>query len=73
VASSEEGFVPKPSLGPRANNVIIPLDLTQLSVPVSRSLQVLLPALQLTESAAGGEPCEDHAISLHSHHVSLVQ
>jgi hypothetical protein len=33
MASSEAGFVPKPSLGPRANNVIIPLDLTQLSCP----------------------------------------
>jgi hypothetical protein len=25
------------------------------------------------ESAAGGEPCGEPAISLHSHHVSLVQ
>jgi hypothetical protein len=25
------------------------------------------------ESAAGGEPCADPTISLHSHHVSLVQ
>ncbi len=33
LASSEAGFVPKPSLGPRADNVIIPLDLTQLSCP----------------------------------------
>jgi hypothetical protein len=33
MASSEAGFVPKPSLGPRADNVIIPLDLTQLSCP----------------------------------------
>ncbi len=32
-ALSEAGFVPKPSLGPRADNVIIPLDLTQLSYP----------------------------------------
>ncbi len=43
------------------------------SVPVSRSLQVLLPASQPTESAAGGEPCGGPAISLHSRHVSLVQ
>jgi hypothetical protein len=33
MALSEAGFVPKPSLGPRADNVIIPLDLTQLSCP----------------------------------------
>ncbi len=69
------GLCPEPSLGPRADNVIIPLDLTQLFffVPVSRSLQVWLLASQPTESAAGGEPCGEPAISLHSHHVSLVQ
>ncbi len=33
MASSEVGFVPKPSLGPCADNVITPLDLTQLSCP----------------------------------------
>jgi hypothetical protein len=43
------------------------------SVPVSRSLQVLLPASQLTQSAAGGEPCGELAISLHSYTVPLVQ
>ncbi len=43
------------------------------SVLVSRSLQVLLPASQPTESAVGGEPCGEPAIPLHSHHVSLVQ
>ncbi len=32
-------------------------------VPVSRSLQVFLLASQLTESAAGGEPCGEPAIS----------
>ncbi len=42
-------------------------------VPVSRSLQVSLLASQPTESAAGGEPCGEPAISLDSHHVSLVQ
>jgi hypothetical protein len=42
-------------------------------VPVSRSLQVSLLASQPTESAAGGEPCGEPAISIHSHHVSLVQ
>ncbi len=46
---------------------------TAFQSPVSRSLQVLLPASQPTESAAGGEPCGEPAISLHSHHVSLVQ
>ncbi len=43
------------------------------SVPVSRLLQVLLPASQPTEAAARGEPCGEPAIALHSHHVSLVQ
>ncbi len=42
-------------------------------VLVSHSLQVSLPASQPTKSAAGGEPCGEPAISLHSHHVSLVQ
>jgi hypothetical protein len=42
-------------------------------VPVSRSLQVSLLASQPTESAAGGEPCGEPAISHDSHHVSLVQ
>ncbi len=61
---------PEPSLVPRADNVIIP---HSSSVSVSRSLQVLLPASQPTELAAGGEPCGEPAISLHSHHVSLVK
>ncbi len=61
------------SLGPRADNVTVPLDFTQLSCPVSRSLQVSLLASQPTESAAGGEPCGEPAISHDSHHVSLVQ
>ncbi len=64
---------PEPSLGPHADNVIIPIDLTQLSCPGFTLLQVSLPASQPTESAAGGEPCVEPAISLHSHHVSLVQ
>jgi hypothetical protein len=33
MASSEAGFVPKPSLGPLADNVLFPLDLTQLLCP----------------------------------------
>jgi hypothetical protein len=40
---------------------------------VSHLLQVSLLASQLTESAAGGEPFGEPAISLHSHHVSLTQ
>ncbi len=68
------GLCPEPSLGPRADNVIMPLDLTQsFPAPVSRSLQVSLLASQPTESAAGGKPCIEPAISLYSHHVSLVQ
>jgi hypothetical protein len=42
-------------------------------VPVSCSLQVSILASQPTESAAGGEPCGEPAISLHSLLVSLVQ
>ncbi len=42
-------------------------------IPVSRSLQVSLLASQPAESAAGGEPCGEPAISHDSHHVSLVQ
>jgi hypothetical protein len=74
VALFEAGLVPKPTLGRRANNVIILLDLTQLFCPSFTLLQVLLPASQPTESAAGGgEPCGEPAISLNSHYVSLVQ
>ncbi len=64
---------PQLSLGPRADNVTVHLDLNSFPVLVSRSLQVFLLALQPTESAAGGEPCEEPAISHDSHHVSLVQ
>ncbi len=64
---------PKPSLGPCANNVIIPLDLTQLSCPGFTLAAGLPTGFTTTESAAGGEPCEEPAISFHSHHVSLVQ
>jgi hypothetical protein len=42
------GLHPEPSLGRLGNNVIIPLDLTQLFCPGSRSLQVLLLASQPT-------------------------
>ncbi len=63
------GLRPKLSLGPRTDKVTS----QSFSVPVSRSLQNLLPASQPTESAARGGPCVEPAISLHSHHVSLVQ
>ncbi len=72
MASSEAGFVPKLSLGPRADNVIIPLDLTKLSCP-GFTLAAGLPSGFTTNSADGGEPFGEPAISLHPHHVSLVQ
>ncbi len=64
---------PEPSLGPRDDNVIIPLDLTQLFCP-GFTLAAGLPSSFTTDGVdAGGEPCRESAISLHSHHVSLVQ
>ncbi len=64
---------PEPSLGPRADNVIIPLELTQLSCP-GFTLGADLPSgFTTTQSTARGEPSAEPAISLHSHHVSLVQ
>ncbi len=64
---------PEPSLGPCPDNVIIPLDLTQLSCP-GFTLTAGLP-FGFTTDVVGcwGEPCEEPAISLHSQHVSLVQ
>ncbi len=68
------GLRHEPSLGPRTDNVIIPLDLTQLSCP-SFTLAAGLPSGFTTDrvNCWGGEPCGEPAISLHSHHVSLVQ
>ncbi len=66
---------PEPSLGHRADNVIIPLDLTQLSCP-GIMLAAGPPSGFTTDIVGcwgGGEPCGESAISLHSHHVSLVQ
>ncbi len=63
------------SLGPRADNVTIPLDLTQLSCP-GFTLAAGLPSSFTTDGVGcwgGGEPCWEPAISLDSHHVSLVQ
>ncbi len=64
---------PELSLGPHTDNVIIPLDLTQLSCP-SFTLAALLPS-GFTKDGVGcwGEPCGEPAIFLHYHHVSLVQ
>ncbi len=60
---------PEPSLGPRAKNVIIPLDLTQLSCP-GFTLAAGLPSGFTTDGVGcWGEPCGDPAISLHSHHA----
>ncbi len=61
---------PEPSLGLCANNVIIPVDLTQLSCP-GFMLAAGLPSGFTTYGVGcwAGKP----AISLHSHHVSLVQ
>ncbi len=56
------GLCPEPSLGPRADNVIIPLYLTQLSVPVSRSL---LHNRQSRLLGGGGSPVK----SLQSHFI----
>ncbi len=65
---------PEPSLGPRADNVIIPLDLTQLSCP-SFTLAGGLPSGFTTNGIGcrGGALWRAYTISLHSHHVSLVQ
>ncbi len=61
------------SLGPHPDNVTVHLISHSFPVPVSHSLQNSLLASQPTESAAGGEPCGEPAISHDSHHVSLVQ
>jgi hypothetical protein len=64
MALSEAGFVPKPSLGPRADNMVIPLDLTQLSCP-GFMLAAGLPSGFTTDGVGcwGGSPVE----SLQSH------
>jgi hypothetical protein len=67
------GLRPEPSLGPPADNVIIPLDLTQLFC-LGFTL-VAGPPSSFTTDIVGcwGEPCGEPAISLHSHTVPLVQ
>jgi hypothetical protein len=69
------GLRPEASLGPCADNVIIPLDLTQLSCP-GFTLAAGLPSGFTTNGVGcwgGGGACGEPAISLHSNHVSLVQ
>ncbi len=65
------GLHPKPSLGPRADNVIIPLDLTQLFCPGFTLAAGPPPASQPTQSAAGGggpaESLQSHCIHTMSH------
>jgi hypothetical protein len=65
---------PEPSLGRRADNVIIPLDLTQLFCP-GFTLAAGPPSSFTTDIVGcwGGEPCGEPAISLQLPHVSLVQ
>jgi hypothetical protein len=64
---------PEWSLGHCTDNVIISLDLTQLFCP-GFMLPAGPPSSFTTDIvAAGGEPCREPAISLNSHHVSLVQ
>jgi hypothetical protein len=67
------GLHPKLPLGCRADNVIIPLDLTQLFCP-SFTLAAGPPSSFTTDIVScWGGPCEERAISLHLHHVLLVQ
>jgi hypothetical protein len=67
------GLRPEASRGPRADNVIIPLDLTQLFCH-GFTLAAGSPSGFTTNSVGcWGKPCGEPAISLHSHHVSLVQ
>ncbi len=67
------GLRPELSLGRRADNVIIPLDLTQLFCP--GFTLAAGPPSGLTTEIVGcwGEPCGEPAISLHSYTVPLVQ
>ncbi len=60
------GLCPQPSLGPRTWSHTA--FLSRFHARCSSSFQ-----LHNRESAAGGEPCGEPAISLHFHHVSMVQ
>ncbi len=63
------GLCPKLSLGPRANNVIIPLDLTQLFCPGFTLAAGPPSSFKTTQSAAGGpvESLQSHFILTMSH------
>ncbi len=67
------GLCPEPSLGRHPDNVIIPLDLTQLFCP--SFLLASGPPSGFTTDIVGcwGELCGESAISQHSHTVWLVQ
>jgi hypothetical protein len=66
------GVCPEPSLGRHDDNVIIPLDLTQLFYP-GFPLAVGPPSGFTTDIVGcWGEPFEEPAISLHSYTVLLV-
>jgi hypothetical protein len=67
------GLCPKPSLGRRTDNVIIPLDLTQLFCPGFTLAAGPFSGFTTDKSAAGGEPVGAPAISLHLYTVPLVQ
>jgi hypothetical protein len=70
---SSTELCPQLSLGPRADNVTVSLDLTQLSCP-GFTLAVGLPSGFTTDSRLlGGSPVESPAISHDSYHVSLVR
>jgi hypothetical protein len=64
---------PKPSLGRRANNVIIPLDLTQLFCPGFTLAAGPPSSVRTNIVGCWGEPCGEPAISLHSYTVRLGQ
>jgi hypothetical protein len=53
------------SLGPRSDNVIIPLDLTQLSCPCFRLAAGLPSGFTTHGVGCWGEPCGETPISLH--------
>jgi hypothetical protein len=68
----EGGLCPHLSLGRRADNVIIQLDLTHLFCP-GFTLTAGPPSGFTTDIVGcwGGEPCGEPAISLHSHSFTV--
>ncbi len=67
------GLHPEPSLGCCADNVIIPLDLTQLFCPGFMLAAGPLSSFTTDMVSCWGGACGEPAISLHSHTVPLVQ